>query len=173
MGHSWSGQKRKVEEARAVVQQALGDALRRDGPQATAKYKPMTKPIEPAQVKSGAIPVVTLREAAGRLGITTEAMEAMVKRGMVKSLTAGWTVVGPTSEVERLRHSRASARSLQKSPSSFNRPCLAIAVLPTRFLGVVVGVDAGCPRSTPYMGCVERRARPKGVKGEFGVASGI
>jgi hypothetical protein len=29
-------------------------------------------------------------------------MEAMVKRGTVESLVAGWTVVVPTREVERL-----------------------------------------------------------------------
>jgi hypothetical protein len=46
--------------------------------------------------------VLTLREAATRLGIDTGEMEAMVERATVKSLMVGWTVVVPTSEVERL-----------------------------------------------------------------------
>jgi hypothetical protein len=44
-----------------------------------------------------------LREAATRLGINTGEMEAMIERGTAKSLIVGWTVVVPTSEVERLR----------------------------------------------------------------------
>jgi hypothetical protein len=59
------------------------------------------------QVRSEAIAVLTMQEAATRLGINTSEMEAMVKRGTVKSLVAGWTVVVPTSEVERLRSSNA------------------------------------------------------------------
>jgi excisionase family DNA binding protein len=47
--------------------------------------------------------VLTIGEAAARLGISGSEMEAMVKLGTVKSLMAGWTVVVPTSEVERLR----------------------------------------------------------------------
>jgi argonaute-like protein implicated in RNA metabolism and viral defense len=96
-----SGQRRKVEQARAVVAQALGDAARRDGPQA-AKFVPTTKAPETAQPKSEAIGVLTAREAATRLGISTSEMEAMVKRGAVKSVVAGWTTMVPTSEVERL-----------------------------------------------------------------------
>jgi hypothetical protein len=38
-----------------------------------------------------------------RLGISTGEMEAMVRRGTVRSLMAGWTVVVPAIEVERLR----------------------------------------------------------------------
>lgn len=98
-----SNQHEKVEQARAVVAQALGDATRKDGPhQAPEKYVPVTKQHEPVQVKSEAIGVLTMKEAATRLGITTSEMEAMVERGAVKSLVAGWTVVVQTSEVGRL-----------------------------------------------------------------------
>jgi excisionase family DNA binding protein len=45
--------------------------------------------------------VLTLREAALRLGITTDEVEAMLRRGAVPSLMAGWTVVVPTREVEK------------------------------------------------------------------------
>jgi len=47
-----------------------------------------------------------LREAATRLRISTGEMEAMVKQGTVMSLIAGWKVVVPTSEVERLSRAR-------------------------------------------------------------------
>ncbi|MGA7911236.1 MAG: hypothetical protein WCC30_06780 [Candidatus Dormiibacterota bacterium] len=101
MTRSRSGQHDKVEQARAVVAQALGDAARRDGPQMGAAYVPITKPPEPTQPKSEAVGVLTLRAAATRLGISTGEMEAMVKRGTVKSVVAGWTTMAPTSEVEK------------------------------------------------------------------------
>jgi hypothetical protein len=97
-----SNQHDKVQRARAVAAQALGDAARRDGPQAV-KFVPTTKSPEPTQPKSEAIGVLTLREAATRLGISTGEMEAMVKRGTVKSVVAGWTTMVVASEVERLR----------------------------------------------------------------------
>jgi hypothetical protein len=97
-----SGQRRKVEEAKRVVQLALGDATRRDAPQAV-KFVPTAEPIEPIQVKDASVLVLTLREAATRLGISTAEMEAMVERGTVRSVVAGWTTMVPTSEVERFR----------------------------------------------------------------------
>jgi hypothetical protein len=87
------------------VDAALGDASRRDAPQAT-KFVPTIKPPEHVQVGSEAIAVLTIREAAARLSISTGEMEAMVKRGSVKSLMAGWTTMVLASEVERLRPSR-------------------------------------------------------------------
>jgi len=98
-----SGQRHKVQQARAVVAQALGDAAQRDGPQVAATYVPITKPPETTQSKSEAIDVLTLREAATRLGISRGEVEAMVRRGAVKSVVAGWTMFVPTSEVGRLR----------------------------------------------------------------------
>jgi excisionase family DNA binding protein len=98
---STSSQRRKVEEARAVVAQALGDSVRRDAPR-VAKFVPTTEPPQHVQGRSEAIAVLTMREVATRLGISTDEMEAMVKRGAVKSLMAGWTVLVPTSEVVRL-----------------------------------------------------------------------
>lgn len=47
--------------------------------------------------------MLTVREAAIRLGISTSEMEAMVKHGTVKSVVAGWTTMVPTSEVGRLK----------------------------------------------------------------------
>lgn len=65
-GRSTSRQRHKVEQARAVVAQALGDAARRDGPQ-VAKFVPTTKAPETAQLKNEAIGVLTMRDAATRL----------------------------------------------------------------------------------------------------------
>ncbi len=103
MRRSRSGQHEKVEQARAVVAQALGEAARRDGPCVAATYIPITKSPEPTQRKSEAIGVLTVREAATRLGITTGEVERMVASGALKSLMAGWTVVVPTSELAKLQ----------------------------------------------------------------------
>jgi len=102
MRRSTSGQRRKVEEAKRVVQLALGDAVCGESPKAAAIYLPLTKPTEPVPVHDESVIVLTLREAAMRLGITTGEMESMVKRRTVKSLTAGWTTMIPVSEVARL-----------------------------------------------------------------------
>lgn len=65
---------------------------------------PAHKPTRRAlHVRSEADQGAHLREAALRLGISTDEMEAMVERGTVKSLVAGWTVMVLTSEVARLQ----------------------------------------------------------------------
>jgi excisionase family DNA binding protein len=84
------------------VAQALGDAARRDGPQVAATYVPITNLPEPTQSKSEVIAVLTLKEAALRLGISTSEVEAMVASGKVRSLMAGWPVMIPSTEIERL-----------------------------------------------------------------------
>jgi hypothetical protein len=84
-----------------VAREALGDQLRLAVPENVAKYVPM-KPAEPVQVKSEAVYVLTVHEAATRLGISTAEMAAMVKAGTVRTLTAGWTLVIPASEIARL-----------------------------------------------------------------------
>jgi hypothetical protein len=81
----------------------LADAVRRDRPEVGAGYVQITKPPEPTESKSDAICVLTMREAATRLGISTSEMKAMVKRGAVKSVVAGWTVTVVAGEVERVR----------------------------------------------------------------------
>jgi hypothetical protein len=70
-----SGQRSKADEARRVAGEALGDAARLDQPQAP-KYVPLTKPPEPSPVRSEAIGVLFITEAATRLGISTAAMDA-------------------------------------------------------------------------------------------------
>lgn len=51
-----------------MVQQSLGDASRRDVPQAMTKYVPVAKPVEPVGVKTEAVGVLTIcrgRDAVG------------------------------------------------------------------------------------------------------------
>jgi argonaute-like protein implicated in RNA metabolism and viral defense len=93
-----SNQHDKVQRARAVVAQAVGDAARRDGFQ-VAEFVPTTKAPKPPQPKNEAIGVLTLREAATRLGITTDEMEAMVKRGEVRTVEVGWIVMVVSADV--------------------------------------------------------------------------
>lgn len=86
-----------------MVQQALGDAVRRDQPE-VEKYVPMARPVDPVPVKSEAIGVLFPGEVALRLGINTDEVERMIASGRMKSLTVGGlSVVVPVTEVERLR----------------------------------------------------------------------
>ncbi len=103
MRRSRSGQREKVQQARGVVDEALGDAARRDVPEARPHYMPVTRPAEPVQVRSEAIGVLTIGEAATRLDISRAEVERMIASGRMRSLVAGFTTVVPTSEVERLQ----------------------------------------------------------------------
>lgn len=110
MRRSRSGQQDKVRKAREVVKAALGESARRDHPEQrtpNAVLPAYGKPIQPA--KNESVLVLTMREAAVRLGISTGELEAMIARGRIKTLIAGWTTVIPTSEVHRLRADTASA----------------------------------------------------------------
>ncbi len=84
-----------------MVQLALGDAVRGDHPQVT-KSVPSAQ-AEPVQPKDESVRVLSLGEVAARLGISRDEVERMVEAGKMRALMAGWTVVVPTSEVERLR----------------------------------------------------------------------
>jgi excisionase family DNA binding protein len=103
-----SGQRRKVEEAKRVVQEALGDAAMRDQPQSES-YVPLSlRPVDAVPVKSETIGVLFPGEAAARLGITDDEVRRMIASRRMKSLrVGGYSVVVPTSEVERLRPSNA------------------------------------------------------------------
>lgn len=102
MGNSRSTQRRKVEEAKRAWS-SVRLATQRDMSQPQApKFVPTTEAPQHVHVRSEAIAALTLQEAATWLGISTGEMEAMVKRGRVKSVVAGWTTMVPVSEVERL-----------------------------------------------------------------------
>jgi excisionase family DNA binding protein len=96
-----SAQRRKVEEAKRVVQLALGDAVWPDPP-GGQKFVPIAK-SEPVVVRSEAIYVLSLGEVAARLSISRAEVERMTASGRMKSvLVGGLSVVVPTSEVERV-----------------------------------------------------------------------
>jgi excisionase family DNA binding protein len=51
--------------------------------------------------------VLTIGEAAVRLGMSRDELEAMIERGVVKALPTGFTSMIPTAEVEQLLASQA------------------------------------------------------------------
>src|SRR5450759_3033343 len=59
---SRSNQHDKVQRARAVVDHALGDAARRDGPETSTKFAPHAKPPESVQRKDESIGVLNRLE---------------------------------------------------------------------------------------------------------------
>lgn len=71
-----------------MVAEALGDQLRGDAPETTAKYVPI-KPAEPVQVKSEAIGVLFIGEVAARLGISRAEVERMIAAGKMRVLETG------------------------------------------------------------------------------------
>lgn len=74
----------------------------------TSPPKPRTKqptiptPVAPSPRPSEAIGVLSLGEAAARLGVSRSALEAMIDAGKVEALPTGYTRMIPTREVERL-----------------------------------------------------------------------
>lgn len=101
-GHG-RGARERVEAARRQAAQALGrDPDRRDLFIEPPKSSPPTLPTTPAfqPVESRAIRVLSLGEAAARLGMSRSELEAMIERGRVKALPTGLTRMIPTTEVE-------------------------------------------------------------------------
>jgi excisionase family DNA binding protein len=69
---------------------------------------PLPPPPGPTWVPSGpGVRVLTIGEAAARLGMSRSELEALIDRGAVKALPTGFTRMIPTSEVERLRRLRS------------------------------------------------------------------
>ena len=88
-----------------MVQLAHGDAVRRDHPE-VEKFVPMAK-AEPVQPRDESVLVLSPGEVAARLNIGRDEVERMIEAGKMRALMAGWTVMVPTSEVERaLRRAR-------------------------------------------------------------------
>lgn len=53
-------------------------------------------------MKSETIAVLSLGEVAARLDISRAEVERMIAAGKLRGLATGWTVMVPTSEVERV-----------------------------------------------------------------------
>jgi len=105
------GNRERVEGARRQAALALGrdpDALesRGESAQATTSPAPRKPPSDAGTRRSEAIGVLTLGEAATRLGMSPTELEAMVERGAVQALPTAYTRTIPTTEVTRLQGRR-------------------------------------------------------------------
>jgi excisionase family DNA binding protein len=108
-GRSGRGRWERVLAARRQAREALGDGpeggdLYAEPPKAkTASPKlPAPVPIQFTPRPSEAIGVLSIGEAAVRLGMSRTQLEAMIDVGKVEALPTGFTRMIPTREVERL-----------------------------------------------------------------------
>jgi len=105
------GERARVEAARRQAAVALGrDPDGRDPfvePPKSGSTASSTTLVSPP-VASHAIGVLTIAEAAARLGMSRTRLETLVDRGLVEALQTGFTRTIPTSEVERLHRADCS-----------------------------------------------------------------
>lgn len=102
-----SGSRERVDAARRQAALALG----RDPDQRDPFVEPPKSSSPPAQMTSaresssvtGGIGVLSIGEAAARLGMSRSQLEQLIDGGAVDALPTGYTRMIPTAEVERLR----------------------------------------------------------------------
>jgi len=107
-GRSARGRWERVKAARRHARVVLGA----DDTPGLFEGKPISKaatpyvePEAPPQNRpSEGIGVLTLDEAAARLGVSRSQLEAMIAAGKIMALPTGFTRTIPTREVERLSH---------------------------------------------------------------------
>jgi hypothetical protein len=102
----------RVEAARRQAALALGrDPDQRDPYIEPPKSRPAAVLTTPASssssVESRGIGVLSIGEAAARLGMSRSQLEVLIDSGAVKALPTGFARMIPTVEVERLRRSRS------------------------------------------------------------------
>ena len=74
-----------------------------DGKPISKARTPHVKPEAPPQARpSEAVGVLTLGEAAVRLGVTRGELEAMIAAGKIEALPTGYTRMVPSREVARI-----------------------------------------------------------------------
>ena len=98
----------RVDAARRQAALALGrDPEQRDPfvepPKSGASSTPKAAESVSPPVASRGIGVLSIGEAAARLGMSRVQLEALVDRGAVHALPTGFTRMIPSTEVERLR----------------------------------------------------------------------
>jgi excisionase family DNA binding protein len=105
---SGRGSRERVEAARRRAALALG----RDPDQRDSFVEPPNESSDPVPTTSTnarlpeagrGIGVLSLGEAAARLGMSRSEVEGLIDRGAVEALQTGFTRMIPTREVERLR----------------------------------------------------------------------
>jgi len=108
---SGRGRWQRVIEARKQSRQALGKDPTQDDlfdappKKKSAAFAPLAQPsIEPRRDES--VGVLTLGEAASRLGLSRAELEAMIAAGTIEALATGYTRTIPTSEISRLLKAR-------------------------------------------------------------------
>src|SRR6266568_6204735 len=97
----------RVEAARRQAALALGrDPDQRDAfiepPKSSTPLPPNTSVSSSPPAVSRGIGVLSIGEAAVRLGMSRSELEALIDRGAVETLPTGYTRMIPTAEVERL-----------------------------------------------------------------------
>src|SRR5437868_6191427 len=99
------GDRERVEAARRQAALALGRNFEQPFVQPTTSSSSARPGLEEAALsRKEAVYVLTIGEAAARLGISRAEPEALIDRGSVCALPTGFTRMIPTSEVERAQH---------------------------------------------------------------------
>jgi excisionase family DNA binding protein len=101
---SGRGRWQRVLEARKQARADLGRNPIGGDPYGPPKARTPVKLPELPRIKYGpGVGVLTLGEAATKLGVTQAQLEVMIDSGKIKALPTGFTRTIPTSEIERLR----------------------------------------------------------------------
>jgi excisionase family DNA binding protein len=108
------GSRQRVDAARRQAATALGrDPDQRDlfiePPKSSSSQRQTTSTGASSAVASHGIGVLSIGEAAARLGMSRTQFETLIDRGSVKALPSGFTRMIPTSEIERLQSTRGNS----------------------------------------------------------------
>lgn len=106
---SGRGRWQRVLDARAVTRAEIGrgDAIEDRPPPKRRAVQELHRAPTPAYVPVGPIElVVTISDAAQRLGIDRDDFDAMAANGKVELLETGFTWMVPVREIERLSRAR-------------------------------------------------------------------
>ena len=103
----------RVDAARRQAALALGrDPDQRDPfigpPKSSSPALPMTSASESSPSASRGIAVLSIGEAAARLGVSRSQLEALIDRGAVEALPTGFARMIPSAEVELLQQTRTN-----------------------------------------------------------------
>jgi excisionase family DNA binding protein len=103
----------RVEAARRQAALALGrDPDQRDSfvqpPKSSSTPPPTTAATASSRVESRGIGVLSIGEAATRLGMNRSQLETLIDRGALEALPTGFTRMIPIEEVERLARNRGN-----------------------------------------------------------------
>jgi excisionase family DNA binding protein len=105
------GARERVDAARRQAALAIGrDPDQRDSfiePPRQSSPMPASSAAVNEPRRSESVAVLSLGEAAARLGVARAHLEAMIDRGAVEALPTGFTRMIPTTEVERLLDDRS------------------------------------------------------------------